>query len=274
MKKPLKVLIIIFVVAIIAIGAWIANGFLGNPISKAIAKNTANKYVAEHYANRDFVVDNVFYNFKDGYYHAEVVSPSSIDTHFSVSVYLNKVAGDSYEDYVLSGWNTYERIDEQYRNMVEDVFSSENFPLRSDIDFGSIEMYNEEGPTSFDEPDYGVKLSELELDKEYDIKQLAKTTGHIVYYAQDNEVSFAKASESLLIIKDALDKADIPFYAIDFVLEKPRNASGSPSDDDTSIHTANFLYDDIYEEGLSERIEQAHHKLMEYYEQEDAKMKD
>ena len=61
MKKTVKWIIIIFTVAIIVVGLWIANGFFGNPISKAIAKNTANKYVAEHYADSDFIVEDVFY---------------------------------------------------------------------------------------------------------------------------------------------------------------------------------------------------------------------
>ena len=102
---------------------------------------------------------------------------------------------------------------------------------------------------------------------------MAKTAGHIIFYAQDDEISFKKASEILLILKEFLDKADVPFYAVDFVLEKPRNEDETPNQDGTRINTANFLYRDIYEEGLDKRLEQEHNALMDYYKEQDAKGK-
>ena len=274
MQKMIKVLIIVGCIFIVGGGLWFANGIYGNPISKTIAKSSAEKYIVDTYSGRDFVIDDVFYNFKDGYYHVEVKSPSSIDTHFTVSVFSNKVAFDSYENEVLSGWNTYERINLDYMQMVERVFSSPNFPLVSEIDFGTIHLIDEDSFGEYNKPGYGVKLEDLELDKIYDIKELAKTNGHIIFYAQDKEISFAKASELLMSIKNSLDEANIPFYAIDFILEKPRTSEGIANEDDTSIHTANFLYRDIYEDGLAERIEKAHDVLMEYYAEQDAKLKD
>src|SRR5690625_2832770 len=107
----------------------------------------------------------------------------------------------------------------------------------------------------------------------YDIKELAKTKGHIIFYAQDEEISFTKASELLMIVKDSLDEADVPFYGIDFILEKPRTPKGTANKDDITIHTANILYKDIYEDGLAERIEKAHDQLTEYYAEQDAMMK-
>src|SRR5699024_3807083 len=104
------------------VGLWISNSFVGNPISKMIAKTAAENYITEQYADQDFVINDVFYNFKDGYYHADVTSPSSIDTHFSIYISGSKVSDDSYENDVLSGRNTYERIDREYRDMVDVVF--------------------------------------------------------------------------------------------------------------------------------------------------------
>ena len=134
-------------------------------------------------------------------------------------------------------------------------------------------MIDENSTGRYDEPDYGVKLNDLELDKMYDIKELAKTKGHIIFYAQDEEISFTKASELLMIVKDSLDEADVPFYGIDFILEKPRTPKGTANKDDITIHTANILYKDIYEDGLAERIEKAHDQLTEYYAEQDAMMK-
>ena len=274
MNRWVKIISIVTGVIILAIGLLIANSLLGNPVSKMVAKNSAQKYLEETYSEEDFIIEDIFYNFKDGAYNVKVISPSSIDSHFYLTIPFKKVVRDSYEDDVLSGWNTYQRIDEEYRKTVESVFSAEDFPIESDIDFGTIELLEENAPDNFEQPDYGVQLEELELDKMYDVKKLAKTTGHLVYYAEEKEISFENASEYLMNIKNELDEAGIPFYAIDFVLQNSKEDSGKPYEDNASIHTSNFLYDDIYEEDLAERIEQNHQMLMEYYEQEDEKMKE
>ena len=271
MKKFMKILAIVIVFSIISGILWFANGFLGNPVSKILAKNAVKNYIAETYADRDFIIEEVNYNFKDMGYYAHIKSLSSIDTYFSVSIsMLGKIKYDSYEN-VLDGWNTYQRIEDEYRQMVNRVFSSAEFPLVSDIDYGTIEIMEKDTIVGFDEANYGIKMSNLELDKKYNVKELAKTAGHIVFYAQDEEISFKKASEILLTLKEFLDKADVPFYAIDFVLEKPRNEDETPNEDRTTINTANFLYSDIYEEGLDERLEQEHNALMNYYKEQDAK---
>lgn len=275
MNKTIKVFLAVVGVVIVAGILLFANALWGNPVSKMIAKQSAKKYVEKQYQESDFIIEGVYYNLKDGYYHAMIKSPSSIDSHFALAFNGSKLVHNSYEDDVLSGWNTYERIDAEYGNLVKDVFSAPNFPLESHIDFGTIELFEKNIPDS--QPDvanYGVKLMELELDKQYDVKELAKTTGHIIYYAQDDEISFSKASELLMVLKNSLDDADIPFYAINFVLEKPRTKDGVSQQEEPSIHTAHFLYRDIYEEGLAERIEKSHTALMEYYEEQDAKMKE
>jgi hypothetical protein len=273
MKKLMKILAAVAAFAIIGGILWFANGFLGNPISKTLAKNAAKNYIAETYADRDFIIEEVNYNFKDAGYYAHVKSPSSVDTYFSVYIsMLGKIKRDSYEN-VLDGWNTYRRIEDEYRQMVNSVFSLAEFPLVSNIDYGTIQIIEKDTTGGFDEANYGIKMSELELDKEYNVKELAKTAGHIVFYAQDDEISFKKASEILLTLKEFLDKADVPFYAVDFVLEKPRNEDETPNQDRTTINTANFLYSDIYEEGLDKRLEQEHNALMDYYKEQDAKGK-
>jgi hypothetical protein len=273
MKKLMKILAALAAITIICGILWFANGFLGNPVSKVLAKNAVKNYISETYTDRDFIIEDVNFSFKETGYYAHVKSPSSVDTYFSVYISMNgRIKYDSYEN-VLDGWNTYQRIEDEYRQMVNSVFSSDEFPLVSNIDYGSIEIIEKDTTIGFDQVSYGIKMGDLELDKEYNVKELAKTAGHIVFYAQDDEVSFKKASEILLTVKEYLNKADIPFYAVDFVLEKPRSVDETPNEDRTSINTSNFLYSNIYEEGLDERIEQEHNALMEYYEEQDAKGK-
>jgi hypothetical protein len=258
MKKTIKIIAGITALILIGILLFVANGLLGNPISKALAQQSAWKYIEKTYPNSDLKVERVNYSFKTGSYFAFVRSQTSIDTHFDLDISLTgKVLRDSYESYVLSGWNTWQRIDSEYRTMVDKVFKAPDFPYVSHIDFGSLKTIEADREIESISPIYGLVIEDLELDKKYDIKELAKTAGHITIYIQSEEVTIRKASEVLLDLKKIFDKEGIPFYAIDFVLEKPRKDDGTPNVVMEDIRVNDFLYSDIYEGGLEERLRKA-----------------
>ena len=275
MKKSVKVLAGVTAFLLIIGILWFANGLLGNPISKTIANNTAKEYVAENYSNMKLNVSDAYYNFKTGSYDVEIKSPTSKDTYFYLSISpFGKITYDSYESDVVDRYNTFNRINESYSSKVEKVFDSKDFPYESEIYFG--EIIDKEGlvvseSEEYTYPVYGLDIKKLEIDKDYDMYEMGKKAGHIVFYAEDDEVTVKKASEILLNIKNIFDKENIPFYAIDFTLEKPRNEEGTPNSDDTSIIVEHFLYEDIYEENLDQRISKAQKDLKKYYEIMDSK---
>lgn len=277
MKKSVKILAA--VTAFILIGGilWFANGFLGNPISKALANNTAKKYIAKNYSNMNLHISEVSYSFKDGNYHAYVKSPTSKDTYFNISISpLGKLQYDSYENDVTKRNNTYIRLNEEYGEKVKEVFEDKNFPYKSDIFFGELkEITSKELESEYNDfgPVYGIDLSKLELDKSYDINEMGKKYGHIVFYAKDEDISIKKASEILLHIKKILDEKNVSFYAMDFSLQKPRSEDENINPNDKSIDIQEFLYSDIYEKGLENRIKENSQKLEKYYEEQD-KIKD
>lgn len=273
MKKKTK--IIAGIAAFILIGGllFFANALVGNPISKFLANKSAKEYIEENYQDMELEVGDATYNFKNGNYYVNVNSPTSIDTHFSLDISQSgDITYDSYEDYVLDKFNTWERINEEYMVMVEKVFRSEDFPYKSDIDYGEIKLKEKDLYESFG-PEYGLNLEELEIDKIYDIKELAKTDGHIVLYIEDKEVNAERASEILLNVKELFDKKDVPFYAIDFSLEEPRTEDEKEFHDRKIFDVGEFLYSDIYKEDLSEKLEKAEKELEEYYKIQDDKMK-
>ncbi|MEG1148497.1 MAG: hypothetical protein RSD98_07885 [Niameybacter sp.] len=212
MKKGMKVLA--GGTAVIVIGGllWFANGFMGNPVSKALATYNTEKYIEAQYPNMGLEREETFYNFKGSNYYVRIQSPTSIDTHFSVQVSpLGKIEQDDYGNSVIGRWNTYSRIDEGYRSRVEAVFGSDDFPYESDIDYGKLRgrMTTEEIETDeLHYPNYGLIMEDLELDRDYDIAELGKTAGHIVLYVGDKEVSVKRASEILLDIKNILDREE------------------------------------------------------------------
>lgn len=267
MKKSVKILAGITAFLLMGAILYFTNGLVGNPISKSIANNKVKEYVAREYSDMDLDVEDVYYSFKDGRYHAEVKSPSSKDTHFEISISsFGKIEFDSYENDVLKKYNTYTRINDTYGKKVMRLFESKDFPYKSEIAFGEIkDIESVEVSEEFSFPVYGIDIKTLELDKEYDMNVLGKEAGNIVFYAEDEDISVKKASEILLDLKNILDENNIYFYAIDFTLEKPRNEDGTVRDDE-SISVEQFLYKDINKDGLESRIEKADENLKKYYE--------
>lgn len=271
MKKTTK--IISGLIAFVLIGEILlfANGLVGNPISKFLANRGAGKYIEETYPNMELETDKATFNFKTGGYSVFVKSPNSIDTHFSLSISLTgDIVWDSYESYVLDKFNTWDRVNMEYRKMVDNIFESDDFPYRSNIDYGNLKLKEKESHEPFG-PIYGVSLEELELDKIYDIKELGKTSGQIVLYIEDEKINVERASEILLHVKDIFEEKDVPFYAIDFSLEEPKTEEKKPYHERKIFQVRDFLYTDIYEKDLIERLEKASDDLADYYEKEDAK---
>jgi len=230
------------------------NGFAGNPVSKLLVNQAAQKYVEEHYADFDLTMNKAVYNFKDGKYHVNVKSKTSIDTHFSIAFSgTGKFIDDEYNELVLSKWNTGQRIDDAYRKLADTVLESEDFPYDSDIAFGEM-------------LDKGISTDDLEIDKKYDIKELAKEKGHIVLYVYSNTLDVPTLTQTLLDVKKLFDAKDVPFNMIDLTLQLPRTEERKTND---SIITLDFLYQDIYADGLQGRVQNNVDKTKAYYQELD-----
>ncbi len=273
MKKPIKVIAAIVAFVLIAVILFVANGLVGNPVSKFIANKNAQKHIKETYPDMELEIAKATFDFKSGGYNVFVQSPTSIDTHFSVDVSsAGKVRYDSYESNVPGKWNTLRRIDEEYREMVDTILDAEDFPYKTEhgFGFGGLKTKRDILEEKFEHA-YGLTQDELEIDKIYDVKELAKTAGQIVLYIEDDEINVKRASEILLDIKEMFDDKNIPFYAINFNLEKHRTEENAGKQE--TFQVQNFLYSDIYEENLIQRLEEASEELRVYYEKEDAKGK-
>ena len=117
-------------------------------------------------------------------------------------------------------------------------------------------------------PSYALIEEDLEIDKLYDITKLGTEAGHLIIYVDDETVSIERAAEIMLDVKHFMDEGGVPFYAMDFVLQYPRT-----EDDEArpggSIHILNFLYTDIYERGMTERVQAANDAALAYYAEQD-----
>lgn len=262
--KALKITALILAIALILGVCLFANSLLGNPISKALAESAAEKHVAENYKDTDYKITELSYSFKDGYYHATVSSESSIDTTFDLLINgLGKVKYDDYDYTVKSGWSTANRLMADYRKVVEGLLASNTFPYNESFGYGELLFVSEEQKNDPHTAEYAMITNELTLDAYYNVNELGKKAGRITVYINDNNVSAERMAEMLLGIRKCFDEAGVGFYAIDCVLEYPNTEGGAY--EYGTIEVAEFLYSDIHEEGLVERVTEANEKAQSYY---------
>ena len=126
-KKFLKLLALVGALFLIFLLGWTANGLVGNPISRYVADKNAKKYLTEHFPNTDYYIEETSYSFKEGAYIADVKAPDSMDRYFSITMDMaGRYCWDSYEN-VEDGFNTFLRLEEEYRKLTDSVLESPSF---------------------------------------------------------------------------------------------------------------------------------------------------
>ena len=269
-KRILKIVAFVFAIALIVGVCVFANALVGNPISKAMATNTAEKHLEENFADKDFEIERVTFSFKDGYYHAFIYSPSSIDSDFTILVDMwGKLRYDTYEDRVLSGGNTADRISRDYRAVVDKVLDSQAFPYNEHIGYGDFGFYPRVHLEEYSVPEYALITEDLTLDAFYDVNELGAKHGKLTIYIDDDTVSYERLSEILLDIRRIFDDTGVKFYVIDCVLEYPKNEDSSKKQEGR-VEVREFLYADIYEEGMVERVKASDEAANAYYDEQDS----
>lgn len=224
---------------------------LGNPISYALIYFRGNGYLKDTYPELDLKISEIRYDFKNASYDTIAASPTSQDTHFRLYTDgLGNISGDQYH-YVTSGINTAERLGRAYRALADSVLDAGDFPWARNIAFGELTFrgMKESGSQL---PDYGLDMTGLELDGEYDIRALGADHGRLTVYLHDDTVTMERAAELLLELKAWLDAAGLPFRGIQLTLWQPLNDQGQNVG--KQIHLAEMLYEDIHEDGLYDRL--------------------
>lgn len=261
--KILKIAALTLAIVLIVGVLFFANSLVGNPLSEALAKSTAEKHLKENYLDTDYELEDVKYSFKDCYYHAYVSSPSSIDTHFELLINgFGKLKYDNYDYDVTSGWNTAMRIDKDYRDTVETLIESGSFPYDVYIGYGELAFTTEEQKDNSTIPTYALVSNELTVDAYYNANELGKSAGKLTVHIEDANASPERMAEILLGIRKCFDNAGVGFYAIDLTLEYPEDINSSVED---RLEIVEFLYADIYEDGLVERVTEANEAAKTYF---------
>lgn len=255
MTNILKIAALVLAIALIVGVLFFANSLVGNPLSKELAEETAEKYLEENYGDKDYEIDEVSYSFKDGYYHAYVTSESSKDTRFTLLINgFGKLKYDNYDYNVTSGWSTAERLAGDYRGSVEELLESNSFPYGLNFGYGELMFTTSEQKDDPFTPSYALVTNELVLDAYYNVNELGSKAGKITVYLEDANVSYERMAQILLGIRECFDNAGLGFYAIDCVLECPLDGAEYEME---KVEVLDFLYSDISEDGLVERVKAA-----------------
>lgn len=268
-KKILKIAALVAALALMVGVCIFANSLVGNPISKLLATNTAKQYIKENHPDMDYQLDGVTFNFKFVCYNAYFTSASSPDSSFTLMLGMDgKIVHNYYEDHVTNRGNTARRLEEAYRAAVGKVLDNPTLPYDCHIGFGELQFIPEEFKNEAGVPPYALITDELILDGIYDVGELGAKAGKLTIYIYDDTVTAERLAEIILDIKGMLDDAGVSFYIMDCVLEYPKPESGQWQQG--RVEVMDFLYADIYEEGIVERVQASNDAANDYYDEMDA----
>ena len=218
-KRILKTSALCLAIVLIIGVCWFANGLVGNPISKMMARNAAEKYLETNYPNTDYAIEEVSYSFKDGGYYSHIVSSSSMDGNFTLRIsMLGKIRGDDYSSRVEGHGNVANRLFFEYRDMVDTILNSYAYPYTVSMGYGDLEFERELGKETVEG---ALKRSDLVNDKFYNVGELGAKNGELVLYIDSDTVTNEKVAEILLETKKLMDQSGISFYSVHLVLQYP-----------------------------------------------------
>lgn len=253
---PLRIIAAVIAFAMTAGLLIFANALVGNPVSYLIVKSKAEKYVAENYADKGYILESVSYDFKFGHYNAEVVKPGSEDCWFRVGYdFGGKCSGDNYDYNVVGGSNTRWRLDMSYRELINSIVESPFYPYSSEpawstVAFGKLVFEGD------DRYDFCIPNSEIVPDKLYDIQKLGDAAGHLTICVDTKDTTPENAAKILLNIRSLMEQGGAPFHDIDLRLMD----ESLPANDETYYAVSGLLRSEIYEEGLVDRVIECHQK--------------
>ena len=251
-RKFLKIGALLLAVFLLFELVLFINSLIGNPISRMIVKQNAENYIEAHYAGQGYEIETISYSFKIGGYYVHLSRPDSVDGDFTLGFSMTgKLENDDYDSRVSGHGNIASRLYASYRSRVSEVLESKVFPYEVSMGFGDLEFDREVGTKPNEN---ALTRADLENDRFYDLNELGKTNGTLVLYIDNEVVDESTAADILLTAKALCDEAGISFYAVDLVLRYPPYDEISYERPKGSVCIDGFLAEDIYEEGMEERV--------------------
>jgi len=176
--KIKKILAATLGITLILLLLLFVNSWVGNPISKILAKNAAEQYIEKNYKDLNLEIQSANYNFKFGSYMVFCQSADSVDTAFSVYVdSFGNVVRDDYEYEVANNFATFRRLDNELRSIGDKLLrdhlkyniSNAGF-LMDHLEEGEMEQLTKDMPLDVYNPPFkiGASITIIDPDVSYD----------------------------------------------------------------------------------------------------------
>lgn len=255
MDKSIKVEIIILCCVLVgtillAAGIYIFNldDHPDNALSKALVERSAERYLSENYADCDYTISSIAYNYEDERYHIMVSSDKSVDSWFVLECdSYGKRMHNAYKGHENTKAHTISRLSREYDTAIKAALPS--IPDCSDIEcFGYLNFSDVADPYATGEY---ILIDEIEFDGKYDPGELGAKAGHLrisVRVSNPEQVNGNKLAGVLLYIRQTLDWAGLPFCDVSCTLCCYKDSPGK------YMQVNDFDYKDICEEGLVNRV--------------------
>lgn len=256
-KKTVKIgLLVVFLSVALNIG----DIFLGNPISYGIVKWHSRNYLQQAYPGWNLRVESIYHDwYSGGGYDVRVVSDTSRDTRFELAYgRLGKLRWDGYEMMVASGRSTLSRLYDEYDNLVAEALEGVYDSRGRKAGLSVVDEYTgKPGPLPV-----GIDMTQLELDKDYDIAALGMQYGYLdvsLYVAAEN-LNTEVAAQRLLEIKGAMEAAEVGYAQINLFMTVE---DGKKPDASIGIHSITPA--DLATENVSARLEEMRLDQLSYW---------
>lgn len=211
MKKITKIIAAIVALGLIICLLLFVNAWSGNPVSKLIATNSAEIYVAQKYGDIGLAVEKSVYSFKFGLYVVFFRSPASYDTAFAVySNSFGKIIRDDYEYEVANNFTTWRRLDSELREIGKKLMA-DNLPydithaifLSEDIDNDKLTTFlTKDMELDIHNPPFDIGASITINDPDVSYEKMAEVMRAVAKLCADENIPIVEYS--IHIENDAL----------------------------------------------------------------------
>jgi len=198
-----KILAATIAIALIGIILFIANAFVGNPITKKMADKAIKEYVDANYSDLHLKVEGSSYDFKNGSYVGIAKSETSIDTKFKVYYQDGKAQRDDYEFSVLELNNTEQRFSDEYSDIVKKIVAE------------NLGYVDNTTMVNFDKNEHDKIKSTLKLDMKFDKTLPIKT--EVLFRIDLEDYSIERIANFFIDARKALKEEGYEFskYSLD-----------------------------------------------------------
>lgn len=221
-------------------------------IAREIIDPKAAVYLQEHYPGNDFEVQESYNVFKDNCFRVRIQSRSSQDTHFYLD-YDHKsyeLTRDTYEDAVLGGWNTRDRLTEAYDAAVRESLEGMDGLFRLTT---GLCKYDESPTRNLHFSPDGLDPKTLILDGEYDICAIGEAYGYldVTFLVEEAENGLEQACERLLELDRVLTEQGVGYHVMEVILQ-----SGEYPDITSRFYLYGVQKEDLLAEDVAAHLQQ------------------